>query len=158
MNKTEEKVGMKIINKCMLCSLAILLFSDSIICAEKLIISIPTEKLIDTLHTNDRISEYTINIYHGRIYGILKIPDDWWINGKDVEQPQLKAWAFHGTGYLTKEDIKNGAFDRFLIIETEQDEGSFDLKAHFTVDVSMREKQRHLLIEKKDMIIKPVQE
>jgi len=56
------------------------------------------------------------------------------------------------------EDIKKGVFNKFLIIEAWPDEGSFDIKAHFTVDVFMKEKEKHILIEKKDMVVTPVKE
>jgi hypothetical protein len=134
----------------------LLLLSDTGFCAERFMVSIPVEKIASALGKGDRISECTIEILPGRVYSILKIPDDWWISSKDGELPQLKAWAFHGAGYLALADIKQGMFDSFLVIETWPEEGPFDIRAYLTIDLFMKEKPKRILIEKKDMVITPV--
>lgn len=134
------------------------LFNNIALCAEQFMLSIPAKKIISQIEKRDRVSGYTIDMSVGRVYSIMKIPDDWWIEGKDVEPPQLKAWAFHGTGFLTVEEIEKGIFSQFLVIETWPDEGQFDIKINLIIDLFMKEKEQCLIFDKNDLIISPIDE
>lgn len=133
-----------------------LLFSNNLY-AEELMISIPTEKIAEGLKEGDRISEFKIELYAGQIYGILKIADDWWVKTKYAETPQVYAWAFHGAGFLSVNDIKKqNLFNNFLTIKTWPEDGEFDITVYFTLENAMEEKPKHMSIKKKDMTISPI--
>jgi hypothetical protein len=122
---------------------------------DRLLVSIMPAKVIEALDGKNRISEYTIEVSGGRIYGFVKIPEDWRIKVKDVEAPQLEAFAVHTAAYMTAEDVRKGTLSDFLIIEARPDWGDFDIKADFSIDVYMEDEERHLLLGKKDMHIIP---
>lgn len=125
--------------------------------ADRFVISIPVEKIVEALRERDRISEYTVELSAGRVYSVLKIPEGWTIKVEEHQAPQVVAYASHGAGFLTAEALKKGAFSAFLVIETKPPNwGPLDIKAHFTVDVFMKEEEKHILIEKKDMVITPL--
>ena len=135
---------------------AILLYYDSALSADRYVISILHEKITENLKNDNRISEYTIEIYTGRVYSVMKIPKDWAIKTKDSEIPQLEAYAFHGAGFLSTSDIKKGIFEEFIVIETEFTKLN-DLKINikFTIDIFMKEDEKHITIDNNDLIIKP---
>lgn len=139
-------------------SVILFLLSGLALSAERFIVSIPADNTTRYLQEGDRLAKYTIDISAGRVYGITNLPRDWWIKLKYMESPDVEAFAFHGAGYLTSEMIKKGLFTDFLIIETEAGWGPLDIKADFTIDVLMEENPKHVVIEKKDMVITPLKE
>jgi hypothetical protein len=141
----------------------VLLFCDVALSAERFVISMPVEKLIGHLKGGRRIIDYKIEISGGRVYSVMKIPDDWSIkvDYRRVKNiPQFAAYAGHGVSWLTVDDIKNkeGLFEKFLVIETVKGEGKFDIKAYFEIDVPMEDKTEHIVLEKKDMVITALKE
>ena len=149
--------GKRLCRLVVVATIFLLMFSNESYSAEKFEVSIPFDKIDVLLKKGDRISAYTVEMNVGRVYSILKIADDWWTKSKDVEIPQLEAWAFHGTGYLSIDDIKKeGFFNKFLVIETWPEEGTFDITVKFTLENLMEEKPKHILIKKKDITIAPI--
>lgn len=141
-----------------LMTLAVCTLSSSNIafCAERFVISIPSEKILTHLQNGKRILAYSIQLPNSEVYGLMKIPSDWIIRIDNYPPDRLKADAGHGVSYLTPDDIKNGVFKDFLIVQPSEGEGNLDIKASFEINIPLEEEPRILVIEKKDMIITPM--
>lgn len=136
---------------------SILLFNIAFAFAgSRFLVSVPAEKIIAHMNKGDRIAEYQVEIRFGRVRKILKIPDDWWTKTKDFEEPQLTAWAGHGAGYLTVQDITQGVFSNFIEIDALTENGNFDIRIRLTIDPPRDEDQKRVVLKKKSMAIVPV--
>ena len=115
----------------LLCLCAIFLFSAHTVFAgdtngsERYIVTIPGETIIKKLQKDERISEYEVTLSDGRVYGLLKVPEDWEIRIHYDDNPVIEASASHGASQLSVDDINNGAFKEFLSVE--KFEGSNDV-------------------------------
>jgi len=122
------------------------------------VVSIPVEKLITQLQDGKRITQYTIKLSSARVYGVVKIPDDWWITIKpEIEDQQIKASAGHGASWLTIENVIQGAFDKFLIIEADKEGCKLQIVIDISIDIPSDEEEKHIRIETKDLKIAPYQ-
>ncbi len=120
------------------------------------VVSIPAAKLAPYLQDGKRITEYKIRLTTARVYGISKIADDWWIKiMPEIEQLQIEASAGHGASWLTLDDVLKGAFDKFITIEKDKEGGKLQIQADISIDIPSEEKEQHIRIEEKDMIIIP---
>lgn len=135
---------------------AVVLFQGIASCSDRFLVTIPADKLIGHLDAGKRITGYSIET-SGRIHAVLKIPLDWSIRVmQGVGLLPLEAEAGHGASWLTVEDVKEGAFEGFLVIEAlPERSGELKIKADFSVDVPMKEHKEHFTIEEKDMAVVP---
>jgi hypothetical protein len=133
-----------------------LLLSDGVFAFDRFTISISDRQLLCALTDRNRITQYTVSVWAGRVVGMLRIEEDWHIEVNNDQRPQIKAFAGHGAGWLTADDVRMGAFRDFIVIEVRPDWGALDVKVDLAIDVFMKEEENHILIEKKDMVITPL--
>jgi hypothetical protein len=120
------------------------------------IISIPSEKVIPHLEKANRITTCKIKLSAGRLWGVTKIPLDWRIRIEPEKEPyQVQAEAGHGASWLSIKDIKEGAFDKFLVIKTLSKNRRLKIRAEFSINIPMGEQEKHLILEEKDMLLVP---
>lgn len=119
-------------------------------------ISIPVEAVIPKLKNGGRISDYTVSIYDGSIYSVSKIINDWRVEVKNDQIPQLKSFAVVGAANLSADDVLNGAFIEFLLIQTPLEEDDFKIKFQFTVYYPSKDKDEQFTLDPKDIIITPL--
>lgn len=142
-------------------SVFVFAFQNSWICTSEagsqlFIISIPSEKIIPHLEKANRITTCKIKLSAGRLCGVTKIPLDWWIRIEPEKEPyQVQAEAGHGASWLSIKDIKEGAFDKFLVIKTLSKNRRLKIRAEFSINIPMGEQEKHLILEEKDMLLVP---
>jgi hypothetical protein len=154
---------------CMLTAANILFLTPISVCASQkslictseadsqlFLISIPSEKVIPHLEKANRITTYKIKLSAGRLCGVAKIPMDWWIRVEPEKEPyQVQAEAGHGASWLAIKDIKEGAFDKFLVIKALTKKERLKIRAELSINIPMEEQEKHVTLEEKDMLLVP---
>ena len=123
---------------------------------DRFTVSIAAEKLLPDLQEGKRITQYKIKLTSAHLYGVQKIQDDWWIQIMPArEEYQIDASAGHGASWLTIDDVRQGALNDIMIIEEDKEGGKLKIAADISIDIPSEEEEKHILIEEKDMLIRP---
>jgi hypothetical protein len=136
-------------------------FQKSLICnpeadSQMFVVSIPSEKVLPHLEKGNRITVYKIKLSAGRLCGVAKIPTDWWIRVEPEGEPyQVQAEAGHGVSWLAILDIREGAFDKFLIIKALPKNGSLQIRAELSIAIPGEKQEKQVIIEEKDLLLIP---
>jgi hypothetical protein len=127
--------------------------------ADMYAISIPLRCLRMT--SDERITKYKIVVQAAFITGLLKVAHGWTITVDDnlSQNPTVTGVASHGVAYMTLDNVTNGAFDSFLIIQKDK----FVANAGVPLDVSIKMSiasmsqaaTREVIIRMKDLVVSP---
>lgn len=145
----------------LLASISVFAFQKSLVCtseaeSQMFVVSIPSEKIIPHLKKTNRITTYKIKLSSGRLCGVTKVPMDWWMRVEpEKETYQVQAEAGHGVSWLTIKDIKEGAFNKFLIIKSLTPKGRVRIRAELSINIPMEEQEQQVILEEKDMLLVP---
>jgi hypothetical protein len=123
------------------------------------VISIPI-RYLGMSHT-DRITKYKMVVQAGFITGLMKIPHGWKITIDDnlSHNPTVNGIASHGVAYMTLDNVTNGAFDSFLIIQKDQYVAGagvpLDISINLTISSMAKPVSREVIIKMNDLVVSP---
>jgi hypothetical protein len=127
--------------------------------AEKYVVSIPAKRI--GILSDDRISKYRIVVQAGFIAGLLKISQGWNTTIIDdlSQNSVIDAIASHGVAYMTFDNVSNGAFDSFLIIQQNPYLAKaglpLDIEVKLTIASMVKPLSRDVTIKMKDLLLIP---